>query len=107
MVEIKALGKKILVRQLPRRNVTEGGIILAGKSKGDISDYENWLAEVVDIGELAKEQVELRVGDIIMMDPSYAPIMFDDPNHIQGRDNSDPLMMAFVTYEQILSKINK
>lgn len=106
MVKIEALGKKILVRQLPRKNVSEGGIILSGKSKGDIADYENWLAEVVCIGEKVKDEVNVSIGDIIMMDPSYAPIMFEDPNHI--KTESDPLMMAFVTYEQILSvvKIN-
>lgn len=105
MVKIKAKGKKVLVRQLPRKNVTEGGIILPGKSKGDISDYENWLAEVIDLGEKCIGDIELQIGDIVMMDPSYAPIMFDDPNHIKGNQYSEPLMMSFVTYEQILSTV--
>lgn len=120
MVEIKTLGKNILVRQLPTKNISDGGIILAGKSKGAITDYENWLAEVISIGEKVKDEVALEVGDIIMMDPSYSPIMFDDPNFVKVTPSlikeestdlktltptSEPLMMAFVTYAQILSKI--
>jgi co-chaperonin GroES (HSP10) len=120
MVEIKTLGKNILVRQLPSKNISDGGIIMAGKSKGAISDYENWLAEVISIGEKVKDEVAIEVGDIIMMDPSYAPVMFDDPNFVKLTPSliqedstdlktltptADPLMMAFVTYAQILSKI--
>lgn len=101
MVKIESKGKKILVRQYSSKTVSKGGIILPGKSGEDIKDYSNWLAEVVSLGGSVKDFIELSVGDCVMMDPSYVPVMFEDPNIEDG----EKLLMAFVNPEQILSTI--
>lgn len=101
MIKINAVGKYILVRQLPSDNLSPGGIILNDSASKDVKDYKNWLAEVITMGNESSQTTDIKVGDKVMMDPTFQPVMFDDPNE----KTSDKLLYAFVRPDQILSTI--
>lgn len=112
MIDFRVKGRKILIKNVPSKNTSS--IIIPDKVEGDIRDYENWLAEVVGIGEKASVECDIKVGDIVMMDPTYQASFFLDPNWVKDEslvgkpyESNKRLSYAFVNYEQILSTITQ
>jgi len=96
MVTFTPLGRVVLVKQLPVKTETNSGIYV-GNTK-DMQDYDQWLAEIVSIGPgVDTKDFPVSIGDIVMMDPTFSPIMFADPN------DPNKLLMAYVKPEQLLS----
>jgi len=92
---IKALGRRILVEEPPRKDISEGGIILP-QGEIDVLDVSNWGCIVLSIGDKVDfgPDSKLKVGDMAYLDPSIEYVMFK--NVETGKQN------MFITQDQLL-----
>ena len=97
---MKALGRRILVEEPPRKDISAGGIILP-EGEIDIMDVSNWACTVLSVGEKVDfgDNSILKVGDVAYLDPSIEYIMFQD------KDTKKKNM--FVTQDQLLGYNSK
>lgn len=89
-MEIHAKNNKLLVRQPKQEElITASGIILPKDREVNAQDIKEWCCTVVSVGPDAGDYKE---GDVIVVDPSMPPAIFEHNNTLHFFINSNQIL---------------